>query len=98
MSEHLHTRIERIKAKALVISEKCAKLRQEAIESRGEIARLENELRVRDRTIEELERKIEFMAIVDNIGSIHGGDTRMTRSFLEELVREIDKCIAEISD
>lgn len=97
MSGDLHTRVERIKAKALLISERCQRLTNEITDTREHLARLEEEVRRRDRKIEELESKLRFMSIADHLDAING-NREATRAFLENLVREIDKCIADLSD
>lgn len=97
MSGDLHTRVERIKAKALLISERCRRLTDEINDTREQLARLEEELHRRDRKIEELESRLRFLSIADHLDAVTG-NRDATLTFLENMVREIDKCIADLSD
>ncbi len=96
MSESLQQRVESLKAKASLIAQRYGALRQSKLAADERIAelsktvsRLERELAERDREIERL--KVSSVLVPDH------RDVEATRTFLSELVREIDKCIARLS-
>lgn len=73
-------------------------LMREAIESRDvEISDLKKELEKERRKNSELTQQVEYLQVVHSV-SPRREDVEQTRAFLTGLVREIDKCIADLSD
>lgn len=96
MARNLQQRIARLKSKASLLTDryKAVKRAKEEVESRemqlrAEVARLRREISVKDAEIERL--KVTSVLTPDH------KDVEVTRAFLSELVREIDKCIAQLS-
>ena len=58
---------------------------------------LQSQLDAARKTIESLHRQIEYLTIAANIAPTRES-LDLTRSTISELVREIDRCIADISD
>lgn len=96
MAGNLQQRIDSLKSKALLLTERyraVKRAKEEADEKVAElkvqIARLERELSAKDAEIERL--KVTSVLAPDH------KDVEATRTLLSELVREIDKCIAQLS-
>lgn len=96
MARNLQQRIARLQSKATLLADryKAVKRAKEESELReaelqAEIERLRREISVRDAEIERL--KVTSVLTPDH------KDVEATRAFLSELVREIDKCIAQLS-
>lgn len=96
MAADLQQRIENIKSKAslmveryelLVKAKKAAQLRVTELEA--EVERLKREIADRD-------RQIEYLKVASILSPDHK-DVEATRAVLSELVREIDKCINQLS-
>lgn len=96
MADTLHQSIDRLKAKAALLTDRYTlvdKARQEAQaqvdELQARVRDLSRQLALRDAEIERLK--------VSSVLSPDHYDVEATRHFLSELVREIDKCIAQLS-
>lgn len=73
-------------------------LMREVIESReAEISELTKALEMERRKTSELSQQVEYLQVVHSV-SPRREDAEQTRVFLTGLVREIDKCIADLSD
>lgn len=71
---------------------------QKGIESRNaEIQRLRKDLEISRRRISELEQQVEYLQVVHSV-TPGRKDIEETRTLLTGLVREIDKCISDLSD
>lgn len=96
MAGNLQQRIDRLRSKAGLLADRYEAIkrsRDEALdrenELKAEVSRLRRELAARDTEIERL--KVSSVLVPDH------RDVEATRSFLTGLVREIDKCIAQLS-
>jgi len=96
MAGNLQQRIDRLQSKATLLADRyraVKRCREEAegraAELQAQVSRLERELALRDAEIERL--KVSSVLAPDH------RDVEATRAFLSELVREIDKCIAQLS-
>lgn len=96
MAGNLQQRIDSLQSKASLLTERynaVKRAREEAdrlaADLQARISRLERELAARDAEIERL--KVTSVLTPDH------KDVEATRTFLSGLVREIDKCIAQLS-
>lgn len=96
MAGNLQQRIDRLQSKARLLADRYKAVKRGREEAEGRVAelqaqvlRLERELSLRDAEIERL--KVSSVLTPDH------KDVEATRTFLSELVREIDKCIAQLS-
>lgn len=96
MAANLQQRIDSIEAKATLLVERYETMRKAREAAEERIAALEKEIAGRDRTIAELNRRIEYLKVASVITPDHG-DVEQTRAMLAGLVREIDKCINKLS-
>ncbi|MDE6394221.1 MAG: DUF3450 domain-containing protein [Duncaniella sp.] len=96
MAGNLQQRIDSLKSKASLLTERYRAVRrakdeaeEQVAELKAHIARLERELSAKNAEIERL--KVTSVLTPDH------KDVEATRALLSELVREIDKCIAQLS-
>ena len=85
MARNLQQRIARLQSKASLLTDRYKAVKR----AKEEVARLRREISVKDAEIERL--KVTSVLTPDH------KDVEVTRAFLSELVREIDKCIAQLS-
>ena len=96
MAANLQERIEKIKAKATLIVERYERLRQMLAEANGRIEELNATVESQRREIAERDRQIEYLKVASVLTPDHR-NVEATRALLSELVREIDKCINQLS-
>lgn len=96
MAGNLQQRIDRLQSKATLLADRYKAVKRgreeaevRAAELQAEVLRLERELSLKNAEIERL--KVSSVLTPDH------RDVEATRAFLSELVREIDKCIAQLS-
>lgn len=96
MANDLKHILERLRGKLDLLTQRYATLLQEkqAIEERN------NELitltQKQQQEINRLQQEVEYLKVVTTLNSTHK-DVEESRAFLSKLVREIDKCIAELN-
>lgn len=97
MAENLREQLDRVKSKASVMVEKYQRLNQAYDESRREVTELQATLRAREAEIEKLKLNVEYLSVASTI-KLSGDDLASTRAMVADLVREIDRCIIELSE
>ena len=96
MAGKLQQRIDKIEAKGALLAERFVMLRQAKRQADEQIADMEATIAGLHRTIEDLNRQIEYLKVATVLTPDHR-DVEETRAILSELVREIDKCINKLS-
>lgn len=96
MSEQLEQRIERIRAKCMIVTERYETLLASKREADAEIARLTKQNASQAATIEQLRSELRYLRMASAISPTRE-DRESTRALLSELVREIDKCINDLT-
>lgn len=96
MAGTLQQQLDTIRAKATVLVERYNKLAQVHRQALSSIADLERRLAESEARRGELESEIEMLRSSAVIAPT-GGDIHRTRRFLSELLREIDKCISDLT-
>lgn len=96
MAVNLQERIDKIQAKAALMVERYEHLRLQLAEARDSIGQLEAIVDRQRREIEDRDRQIEYLKVASVLTPDHR-DVESTRAMLSELVREIDKCINQLS-
>jgi hypothetical protein len=97
MAGDLQQTIERLRAKMLVVSDRFALVSEQRDRALARIAELENDLTRERKLVAELRQEVDFLKIATTIAPDRK-DVAKTRSLLSELVREIDKCIADLKE
>ncbi len=96
MAANLQQRIEKIEAKAALMIERYELMRQARQRAEAKVEELVSEIGRLERTIAEMSRQIEYLKVASVMSPDHR-DVEATRAVLSELVREIDKCINQLS-
>ncbi|MCH5325918.1 MAG: hypothetical protein J1E29_01805 [Duncaniella sp.] len=96
MAENLHQRVDTVKAKARLLTERYRALQQSKTEADQRIDGLEATIRSLREQIAQRDREIERLKVASVLSPDHG-NVEETRAFISDLVREIDKCIARLS-
>jgi chromosome segregation ATPase len=97
MAGELQQTIERLRAKMLVVSDRFALVVNQRDQALAKIAELEGELAKERKQTEQLKQENDFLRIATTIAP-ERKDVAQTRALLAELVREIDKCIADLKE
>ena len=97
MALDLHEQLERVNAKTTMVLEKYALMQTRLIQARAEIARLHSELRAKEQELEALQLKVEYLTVSHAV-TPGGDELQATKALIAELVREIDRCIADLND
>ncbi len=95
MASDLQQQLESIRAKALVVVEKYDRLKQAYDTARNEIADLKAQVLARDEELERLKMKVEYLSIASTV-RLTSDDLASARTMVADLVREIDRCIADL--
>ena len=97
MAVNLEQQLQNVRAKTLVVSEKYRHLHDAFQAQKEEIADLRAQLLARDQELEKLRMQVEYMSIASTV-SLAGDDLDATRALVADLVRAIDRCIADLAE
>ncbi len=97
MASDLQQQLESVRAKTRVVSEKYHHLRDAYDAARDEISDLKAQVLARDEEIEKLRMKVEYLSIASTV-RLTGDDLAATRAMVADLVRDIDRCIADLME
>ncbi len=96
MAGNLQQRIDKIEAKGALLAERFILIRDAKRAADEQIADLNATIAGLRRNIADLNRQVEYLKVASVLTPDHH-DVEKTRSMLSELVREIDKCIHQLS-
>lgn len=96
MAGNLQQRLESIKAKAEIITERYRKVEAEKRAAEARIADLQATVRRQQTELQQAMLKIEQLQVVTTLVP-RRENVEQTRVILSELVREIDKCIKDLT-
>lgn len=97
MADELQTRLQSLQSKAKLLTERYKLLMRQKQHQDNELAQLQDTVRRQQKQIELLEQQLEHLRVVSPM-SVRGADMELSRAVLSQLVRDIDKCIAELTD
>lgn len=97
MASDLQQTVERLRAKMLVVSDRFSLVCAERDRALEQVAQLEAELDGCRKRMSQLQQEVDFLRIATTIAP-ERKDVEHTRALLAELVREIDKCIADLKE
>lgn len=97
MAANLQQRLDSIRGKATLITQRYAELLEEKRAADAQIAELHTRLRHQQEEITRMKQQIESLQVVTTLSSGRE-DVERSRAFLSQLVRDIDKCIAELTE
>lgn len=95
MARDFNTRLESLRAKMTVVAERYASLEENYRGARDEIITLKAKALARERELEETRTRLEYMTVATTMASDRRS-VEATRAMLADLVREIDRCIADL--
>ncbi len=96
MAGNLQQRIDKIESKAALLAERYAVLHNAKLRADARIDELNATIDSLQRNVADLNRQIEYLKVASVLSPDHR-DVEETRALLTELVREIDKCINQLS-
>ena len=94
-TESLDKSLSRISEKMHVLAQRYGTVCQERTQALERIAELEKELRDKERRIEQLSLHNEYLSVSSTLAPDRDA-VEKTRTIIADLVREIDRCIADI--
>ncbi len=97
MAVELQQTVDRIAAKSRIVFERYEIMKRQVKADAERIARLEEDLAVTRAENEKLRSRIEYLGIAATVAPGRE-DVERTRALLAKLVREIDRCIADLND
>lgn len=95
MSRDFQSRLQSLSAKMTVIAQRHRMLEESYQAAREEIIQLKATVLARDKEIEQLRLKAEYLAVASTVGADRA-NVEATKHMLADLVREIDRCIADL--
>lgn len=97
MAANLQQRLDSIRGKATLLTQRYAELLEEKRAAEAQIAELHTQLRRQQEELTRMRQQIESLQVVTTL-SRGREDVERSRAFLSQLVRDIDKCIAELTE
>lgn len=97
MAANLQQRLDSIRGKATLLTQRYAELLEEKRAAEAQIAELHTQLRRQQEELARMRQQIESLQVVTTL-SRGREDVERSRAFLSQLVRDIDKCIAELTE
>lgn len=97
MAGNLKHRLDSLKTKAEILTSRYRRLAEEKRAADMTIAELRLMVERQQKEMAVLKQKIEYLSVVTTI-TPRREDVERTRSMLSELIREIDKCITELTE
>ncbi len=97
MAGNLQQRLDSLKSKATLLTDRYVALKEAKQEADTTIAKLKKELEQQQRENAILRQQIEHLQVVTTL-TPKREDVERSRAFLTELVRDIDKCINELKE
>lgn len=97
MASELEQTIARIREKSHVLTQRYATVRQRLEQANDTIAGLRNDLEQRDKQIDQLRLQVQYLTLASTIAPDRQA-VESTRAMLTQMVRDIDRCIADLAD
>ncbi len=97
MAIDLRQQLERVNAKTTLVLEKYALMQERLEQARAEIESLRQQLLQQQRKVEELELQRQYLMLSHTVAP-GADDTRRALDMIDGLVRDIDRCIADIAE
>lgn len=97
MAIDLRQQLERVNAKTTLVLEKYALMQERLAQARAEIESLRQQLLRQQRKVEELELQRQYLMLSHTVAP-GADDTRRALDMIDGLVRDIDRCIADIAE
>lgn len=96
MAGDLQQRIDSLRGKAQLLTQRYEKLLSDKREADTTIGELKAKLAEQSKEISLLRQQLEYLRVVSP-ASVTPGDAQQSRAILVQIVRDIDKCISELT-
>lgn len=97
MAGNLQQRLDSIRSKAQLLQSRYLMLLDEKRAADARIQELQDTLERQRKEMDVMQQQIEYLRVVTTITPSHQ-DVERSRAILSELVRDIDKCISELTE
>lgn len=97
MADELQSRLRSLQSKAKLLTERYRTLLRQKQLQDNEMLQLQHTVKRQQERISLLEQQLEHMRVITPL-TVDGADMEQSRAVLTQLVRDIDKCIAELTD
>ena len=97
MADELQSRLRSLQSKAKLLMERYKTLLRQKQLQDNEVLQLKHTVKQQQERIALLEQQLEHMRVITPL-TVQGADLEQSRAVLTQLVRDIDKCIAELTD
>lgn len=97
MAANLQQRIEIIKSKATLLAERYAEIVEQKRAAEAKIDELQEQIHKQKSEMNRMTQEIEHLKVVTTL-TPKREDVEQSRAFLSQLIRDIDKCIAEMTE
>lgn len=97
MADELQTRLQSLQGKAKLLMERYKLLLRQKQHQDNELLQLQHTVKQQQKQIATLEQQLEHLRVVTPL-AVQGADLELSRAVMTQLVRDIDKCIAELTD
>ena len=97
MASDLQQSLQRIGEKSRFLTQRYRVVEQERRQALEEVARLRKELEARNREIQTMKMKIDYLTMVSSVAPDHDAVLKV-KTVISGLVRDIDRCIADLND
>ena len=97
MAGNLQQRLDSLKSKTQLLVERYARMENARREAESRSNELEQEIARKDRETKVLRQQLEQLQVVTTLSPARE-DVERSRKFFAELLRDIDKCINELSE
>lgn len=97
MASDLETILNRISEKSRFLTERYKVVSRRKEEAEERVAELEKTLRDRDRQIQLMSAELEYLKVSSALAPT-AESVNTTRTMIRELIRDIDRCIADLND
>lgn len=97
MADELQSRLRSLQSKAKLLTERYRTLLRQKQLQDNEMLQLQHTVKRQQERISLLEQQLEHMRVITPL-TVDGADLEQSRAVLAQLVRDIDKCIAELTD
>lgn len=93
----LRKKIDRLTEKARIVIDRYALIKKQRDAALQRVNALESLLAERDNTVSDLQRQVEFLKVATVVAPDRE-EVKRARAIISELVRDIDKCLIELSE
>ncbi len=97
MAGDLQNQLQDLCVKTRLVGEKYRHIKTAYDQSREEISDLKAQILARDKEIEQLKLKVEYLSIASTV-RLSADNLAATKAMVADLVREIDNCLADLKE